>query len=213
MKRRFILISLVILTLLFSTIVFATSMPTNNGYAFELNYTGEIKENVPKEGMTKLVGTEATPYSNVLIKIDLVSGPATPKILAKDTNGTEHNLAETGYWGPPNGFAVGGTFTNETPITATYPKAGKYVTKLSLIDVKNNNAVITSKEFTVEVLPANATENTENNIVDNTVNNTTNNEITEIPKTGTSIWQYVFWATVILASCAIISKYLVKSKE
>ena len=42
-----------------------------------------------------LTGTNATPYTNVRIKIDLISGPATPELLATDSAGTTYNLARS----------------------------------------------------------------------------------------------------------------------
>ena len=65
-------------------------------------------------------------------------------------NGNKFDLSETGEWGPTSGFAVGGTFTNETPITVIYPQAGTYVSRLSLIDLSNNNQVITSKDMKIK---------------------------------------------------------------
>lgn len=198
--KKIVSFALFIFILIVATLTYATDVP-NNGYAFNVNYQGEIKKNVQKEGTVTLTGTNATPYTNVRIKIDLVSGPAMPEILATDSAGTTYNLAQIGYWGPPSGFAVGGTFTNETPIKATYPEAGTYVTKLSLIDLNNNNTVITSKEFSVTV--------TDENQV---VQNVTNNVIEEIPQTGISIWTYIISAVVIIAVILLIRKFINKSE-
>lgn len=160
--KKIVSFALFIFILILATLTYATDVP-NNGYAFNLNYQGEIKKNVQKDATVTLTGTNATPYTNVRIKIDLISGPATPELLATDSAGTTYNLAQVGYWGPPSGFAVGGTFTNETPIKATYPEAGTYVSRLSLIDLNNSNAVITSKEFTVTVTDdSQVIENVEN---------------------------------------------------
>lgn len=198
--KKIVSFALFIFILIVATLTYATDVP-NNGYAFNVNYQGEIKKNVQKEGTVTLTGTDATPYTNVRIKIDLVSGPATPELLATDSAGTTYNLAQIGFWGPPSGFAVGGTFTNETPIKATYPEAGTYVTKLSLIDLNNNNTVITSKEFSVTV--------TDENQV---VQNVTNNVIEEIPQTGISIWTYIISAVVIIAVILLIRKFINKSE-
>lgn len=176
--KKIVSFALFILILILATLTYATDVP-NNGYAFNLSYQGEIKKNVQKDATVTLSGTNATPYTNVRIKIDLISGPATPELLATDSAGTTYNLAQIGYWGPPSGFAVGGTFTNETPIKATYPEAGTYVSRLSLIDLNNSNAVITSKEFTVTV--------TDDNQVIENVTNVQNNVIEEMPQTGVSI--------------------------
>lgn len=200
MKKTVFLIIL-LLILIASSIIYATNINTGNGeYTFDVIYEGEIRKNEPKNGSVTLSGENATPYTNVRIKVDLISGPATPTILATDSAGISYNIAEIGYWGPESGFAVGGTFINETPITATYPEAGTYVSRLSLIDLNNSDAVITSKEFTVIV--------TEEQVP--VVNNVGNNVIEEIPETGISIWTYLIFAVVlaliILCGRKIINK-------
>lgn len=190
--------------LMFSTAVFAA----DQGYEFSLNYEGDIVVDEAKASSVKLTGTNATPYTNVRIKVDFVSGPAKPSLIAYDSNGTRFDIAEIGYWGPPAGFAVGGTFTNETPITATYPKAGTYVTRLSLVNVQNNEAVITSKEFTITVKEANAPANNvvENNVIEQ------NNTVTDIPQAGVSFWVYIL-AIVAIAIAAWAVIYFVKNKN
>lgn len=171
----------------------------DDAYSFDIVYTGDIIEGVDKNATVILQATEGKVYSNVRIKTDFVSGPAKPTILAYDSAGVGYNIAELGYWGPESGFAVGGTFKNETPIVATYSEAGTYVVRLSLLDLNNGNQVITSKEFTQTVLPATSSEDT-----NNTLDNTTNNIIDEIPQTGTSIWIYL---GVLVGIVAIVYVY------
>lgn len=200
MKKKILLVFVACLILL-GTVIYAA----DQGYAFDLKYSGDVIENVTKKGSVTLTGTEATAYPKVRIKVDLVSGPATPEILATDSAGTTYNLAQIGYWGPESGFAVGGTFTNETPITATYPKAGTYVTKLSLLDLNNNNAVITSKEFTVTVQSAEQPTQPEQPAE-------TNNVIETIPTAGRSVWTYMIWVAII-ALAIYGAWYFMKNKK
>lgn len=200
MKKKILLVFVACLILL-GTVIYAA----DQGYAFDLKYSGDVIENVAKKGSVTLTGTEATAYPKVRIKVDLVSGPATPEILATDSAGTTYNLAQIGYWGPESGFAVGGTFTNETPITATYPKAGTYVTKLSLLDLNNDNAVITSKEFTVTVQSAEQPTQPEQPAE-------TNNVIETIPTAGRSVWTYMIWVAII-ALAIYGAWYFMKNKK
>ena len=208
--KKVLFFTLIVSVIIISSLTFATTTNPGNGYEFNLTYEGEVKKDVAKNATVTLTGTNATPYSNVLIKIEL-SGPATPEILAKDSEGNTYNLAQTGSWGPPTGFQVGGSFTNTTPITATYPEAGTYVTKLSLVDVSNANAVITTKEFTVTVTEDSIVDNNtpvNNTVANTTTNNTTvNNTITEIPKTGTSIWTYMIVVIGLILAAIVIKKY------
>ena len=120
--------------LIFAFCFFITSYSFAAGdYTFELQYTGTIEKNVEKDANVLLIGNNGTLYSKVRIKID-ITGPATPKIIAKDTSNIEHDIAQIGYWGPPEGFAVQGDFTNTTPIKATFTEEGEYTIKLSLIN-------------------------------------------------------------------------------
>lgn len=154
-------------------------------YYFDLQYTGTIVKNEEKNANVLLVGVNGTPHTNVLIKVK-ITGPATPKLLATDSNGVEHDIAQLGYWGPPSGFPVQGDFTNTTPIKATFTKEGTYTIELSLVDVSNSNAVITSKTFTIDVSDE---ETPINNII-------TNNTIEELPQTGTSIGEFAMYAFI-----------------
>lgn len=210
--RKIIFFTLLICTVLSSTLIFATNANPGNGYEFIVAFEGEVKKDVAKNATVTLKGTNATPYTNVQIKVEQLSGPSTPEILATDSEGNTYNIAEIGAWGPSTGFAVGGSFENVTPIIATYPETGTYVSRISLVDVNNSNAVITSKEFTVTVTEDAVVDN--NNTVNNTVTNTTitnntavNNTIAEIPQTGTSIWTYIIVILVLIGAVLLLKKF------
>lgn len=167
-----------------------------NEYSFDLQYTGTVVKNEEKSAKVLLIGKSGTLYSKVRIKVD-INGPAKPKLMATDTNNVEHDIAELGYWGPPQGFPVQGDFTNTTPIRATFPEKGKYTITLSLINLENDS-VITTKSFDVNVTEQAITDNN-NNTTNNTTNNITNNNIEELPKTGRNIWEYtIFFASVVI---------------
>ena len=170
-------------------------------YSFDLQYTGNVIKNIEKDANVLLVGVNGTLYSNVLIKVN-ITGPATPKLLATDSNGTEYDIAQLGYWGPPSGFAVQGDFTNTTPIKATFTEAGNYTIQLSLVDVSNNNSIITSKVFTINVLEE------EPSIDDNEQPPVENEEVEELPKTGTSILEYISYVIVFGTMLTISIVYI-----
>ena len=150
-----------------------------------------------------MVGVNGPLYTNVQIHVK-ITGPATPKLLATDSNGVEHDIAQIGYWGPTDGFAIQGDFTNTTPIKATFTEAGTYTIELILVDLANSNAVITSKEFTIDVLSE------ETPVVNNTVTNVSNNTtVEELPKTGTSLGEYItyfFIIGTIFLACTVYFK-------
>ena len=201
MKKKVFFIVFVLALAMFATTIYAAG----DNFQFAINYTGNIVQGEAKDAVVVLEGTDATVYSNALIKVELVSGPSTPTITAKDTSGIEHNIMELGYWGPPEGFAVGNTFKNETPVVATYNDPGTYVIRLSLIDKNSSDRVIVSQEFTqvVEAAPITPTENT--------VANETNNVVEEIPQTGTSIWTYI--VIIVAIACIIYGANLIIKKQ
>ena len=127
--------------------------------------------------------------------------------------GADIDIAQTGYWGPDTGFPIQGDFKNETPVTATFPKAGEYTITVSLLNLESGNSVITTKSITVDVQEQAAMTNTIENTIVNTVENTVvnNEEATELPKTGTSLVEYVIYAFVILAFIYMI--YSIKQKN
>ena len=170
-------------------------------YTFDLTYEGKVIKNQEKSATVELIGVDAPTYTNVRIKVD-IEGPATPTIYAYDSLGNKIDIAEVGYWGPGEGFAVSGTFTNTTPIQATFKEAGTYVIKLSLINVQNNNAVIATRDFTIDVQEENVAENNtteedEDNLIEE------NNAVNEIPKTGRTVEEYTGIGVVILAIVSI----------
>lgn len=193
MKKKIFFVFMLCLVL-FSTFVLAA----DQGYEFSIEYEGAVIAGVEKNATVTLTGTEATPYTNVRVDSEQISGPAKATVYAYDENGNKFDLSETGSWGATSGFAVGGTFTNETPITITYPEAGTYVSVIRLVDLNNNNAIITSKEFTVTVAEAGATQPTNNVVANNTIEN--------IPQAGINFWVYlIIIAAVVVAVWAIIS--------
>jgi len=208
-------------------VALATFSYAADGYTFGLEYEGTIKVNEAKNGKVQLIGTNGQTYTNVRIKVD-ITGPSTPTILAYDSTGVQHDIAQLGYWGPDAGFAVQGTFTNETPIVATFSTAGNYTIVLSLVNVASNNEVIATRSINLTVEAANTgntntVQNTVNtvgntvgntvaNTVNNTVNNVTNNTVSEIPKTGTGIFEYIL-CFVITAATIGMGYVLIRSNK
>lgn len=201
MKKLFTLFTILIMMLSISTLSYADS---NEDYYFELTYEGDIVENEPKAGVVKLIGVDGTLHTNVRIKVD-ASGPTKPEIIAYDSNGAKFDIAEIGYWGPASGFPVQGTFTNETPVTVTYSKAGKYTTTLQLVDLTDNNAIITSKEFTINVLSANTDIDEDNKFDDENVIKD-ENIIDELPQAGINLVQCSIYLLIVASIFFIIKK-------
>ena len=201
MKIRRIVSLLLVALLMMSMCVYAADEVN-----FIISYEGTVTENEPKPVTIVLEGKSAPTYTKVRVKVE-VSGPTTPKLIAKDSLGTEIDIAQTGYWGPDGGFPIQGDFKNETPVTATFPEAGEYTIKVSLLNLENSNSVITEKTITVDVQKQAEITNT----IENTITNVVNNEVTELPKTGTSLMEYTIYAFIIVAFVYMI--YHIKQKN
>lgn len=195
-------LSCFIVTILFILSVISIQVNAAAELEFELKYDGDIVVNETKEGSVILRGTNASTYSNVRVKVD-VEGPGTPKLIATDTNQQEFDLVDIKYWGPPDGFPVAGTFENETPIKATFPVAGTYTIKLTLVNMQASEAEIISKSFTVEVLE----DATNVNEV-----NEPENEVEKLPQTGNSTVEYVMYIAIVAALVIFVS-YKIKANK
>ena len=189
MKKLVSLITVMLMILSISTLSLAD---TNEQYYFELDYEGNVIENEAKNAEVLLVGKNGQLYTNFRIRI-LGTGPAEPKVIAYDENGKEYDMAANEYWGPASGFPIQGTFENRTPVTIVYPEAGTYTTTLQLLDVANNNEIITSSEFTINVLPANTDTG---NVVLNE-NLIAGNTVEEIPQAGVNLLEYAIYLAII----------------
>lgn len=182
MKKIKIISILLVLLLIISISCYAA---IDNTIHFDISYEGEVKVNEEKSTLIILAGENTPIYTNVRVKVD-IEGPAKPKLLATDSNGTQIDIADWGYWGPEAGFTIGGTFTNETPVKATFTEAGSYTITLSLLDIQNANDILAQKAVTIQVK--------ENEPI---VNEVVNEIPEELPKTGTSLVEYGIYATAL----------------
>lgn len=184
-KLRIFLVALAFL-LIFGVCSYAAIDSTIH---FDISYTGEVKVNEEKDTIIILAGQSTPTHTNVRVKVE-IEGPATPKLMATDSLGTTIDIAQWGYWGPEAGFAISGTFTNETPVKATFTKAGAYTIKLTLLDVQNANDILAQKTVTIQVKEDETIANEITNVVEN-------EETEELPKTGATLGEYAIYFSVI----------------
>lgn len=177
-------ISLILTLILVFTMSFSFLYAAQE-YTFEIQYEGDIVENVKKDAKVLLIGKNGTLHENALIRVS-VSGPGTPTILATDSANNEYDIAKLGTWGPPSGFPVRGDFTNVTPVRATFPVAGVYTIKLDLIDANNNQTVYTTKTINLTIV--------KEKIEDENGTKQEENEITTLPQTGRTYGEYLIYA-------------------
>lgn len=193
------------MTIMISISILSGTVNAAEEYSFELEYTGEIVANEEKDAAVSLIGVNGTQHTKVRIKVE-VTGPATPKLIATDSLSNQIDIAQTGFWGPEEGFPIQGSFTNRTPIKATFPMAGDYSIKLSLIDLNNSSNAIITKDFQIHVAEQETNTPTENTITGNTTENT----ITEIPKTGLSYGEMGIYAICAVAIISIVYRLYMK---
>lgn len=198
MKKLLTLLTALVVVFSISTYSYADA---NEEYHFEIRYEGDVVVNEPKSAQIVLVGVEGTLYTNVRVNVE-AEGPAEAKVIAYDEQGRPFDMADTGNsWGPSSGFPVQGTFTNITPITITYPEPGTYTSTLQLIDLSNDNEVIVSNTFTINVLAAD-TEGEDLVPNDNELGNT----VDELPQAGVNLVQCAIYLIIVAGIFFIILK-------
>lgn len=96
-------------------------------------------------------------YSNVLVKVSATKGGtavANEKldIIAKDTNGTDWDIYDMGFWGPLGGFAIAKDYNVATAIKVTAHETGEYAITLKLVNVADGGEVeLASKTIALKV--------------------------------------------------------------
>jgi hypothetical protein len=64
-------------------------------------------------------------YERVRFDVEVTTPDgATLQLLAEDTNGVVHDLAQIGYWGPENGFPIDANYSATTEFTAIFSAPG-----------------------------------------------------------------------------------------
>lgn len=194
MKKLFTLLTALIIMFSITTFSYADA---NEEYHFEIRYEGDVVVNEPKSAEIVLIGNEGTLYTNVRVKIE-ATGPAEAEVTAYDEQGRPFDMAENDAWGPSTGFPIQGTFTNITPVTITYREPGTYTSTLKLLDLTNDDEVIISNTFTIEVLAEDATAG------DGLVPN--EGDIDELPQAGINFVQCAIYLIILAGIFFIILK-------
>ena len=87
-------------------------------------------------------------YAHIRI---LVETNESIQIIGKDTNNIYYNIAVSG-WGPAEGFEL--TETQTTTFYVVASEVGNYSVVTKVVDVANNNAVLTQKTELINVIAA-----------------------------------------------------------
>jgi hypothetical protein len=93
-------------------------------------------------------------YERVRFDVEVTTPEgATVHLLANDTNGVVHDVAQIGYWGPEYGFPISADYSETTEFTAIFSDAGEYTITFSLVDLDAGEALVT-ETVTIEVIGA-----------------------------------------------------------
>lgn len=122
------------------------------GIEGEDTYTVNANEVKNVDLTLKAVEDKGLGVEGALIYVSVVEGEkANVSLMATDTQGQEWNVAQIGFWGPQEGFAMSKDYNATTPFKATFAQAGTYKIKITVANVADNNIVYAEKEITITV--------------------------------------------------------------
>ncbi|QGG47207.1 S-layer homology domain-containing protein [Heliorestis convoluta] len=122
--------------------------PSISTYEFESDFSERRfiqNEEVPVSVSLKVKDLGTQGYDRVRFTIDIIHTPngANPQIIATDTNGTEHNVAAIGAWGPAEGFPIPADYEATTEFKVTFDQAGFYAMTFHLVSLDKTNPIAT----------------------------------------------------------------------
>ncbi len=122
----------------------------HSSYIFDVNPPAQIQVNqVETVDVTLKADVQRElGYDSVLVKVD-VTDKDNLVLKATDTAGQEWDVAQIGFWGPETGFALSNDYEVTTTFKATAKQAGTYTITLNLVDLENDEAVLTTKTITI----------------------------------------------------------------
>lgn len=210
-----------------------TVEPNYVDYSINLNYDGNVVANEEKAMQLVTESTMGRYYDHVKLTVEVTKKPsddATIKLIATTNTRQEVDLIQDG-WGESDGFELGGqNVRQELNITGLFSEIGEYGIKVSLLDKDNSDAVIASKDFTINAQEtATETPGSEDNNQNGGNNETTgettgeekpeenNNQNTNtetkeenlpenLPKTGMTQYVYIITAIAVLGAGYIALK-------
>lgn len=174
-------------------------------YALNLEYTGDIIENEPKDMKLSYSSSSGRYYEKARLVAEATTPEgATAQLIAIDSENLKHDIIQSG-WGDAQGYEIGGKdFSQILEVQGTFSKKGAYAITLKLIDRENSDSVIAQKTFNINVSEeeqnttqekpeenvGGTTDNVQNQEQTKQPENTTNTTETptKLPKTGTNMY-------------------------
>ncbi len=181
-----------------------TIRPDYVPYTFDLLYTAPIETNVAENMQLNLNSSLGESFSNTRIIAEAITPTgATVNLMATDaTTSTDFDLLTDG-WGSTAGDSIGGlNVSKQLTMMGTFSEAGNYTLTFKLIDKNNSNTILAENSFNLNVSDVSTTPTTPPTTT--TPETTTPEDTTEqtmpenLPKTGTSIYEYIIPILLIL---------------
>lgn len=118
-------------------------------YQFQVEDVSQVTVNQQTNIDVTLKATDirSEGYDKVLIRVD-ATNKDNLELKATDTQSQEWDVAQVGYWGPPDGFAITKDYDVTTEFRVTAKAEGAYTVTLNLVDLDNNDAVLATKTIT-----------------------------------------------------------------
>ena len=122
---------------------------THSIYEFQVDNVTQINVNEQTniDVALKATNIRSEGYDKVLIKVD-ATNKDNLELKATDTQSHEWDVAQVGYWGPPEGFAISNDYDVTTEFRVTAKAEGAYTVTLNLVDLDNNEMILATKTIT-----------------------------------------------------------------
>ncbi len=158
-------------------------------YSLNLDYTGDIIENEPKDMKISYSSSSGRYYEKArLVAAATTPEGATVQLIGIDSENLKHDIIQSG-WGDAQGYKIGGKdFSQILNLQGTFSKKGAYTITLKLIDRENSDSVIAQKTFniTVSEKEQNTTQQKPEENAGGTTDNTAKQEQAKQPETNTN---------------------------
>lgn len=122
---------------------------THSVYEFQIDNVSQVKVNEQTniDVTLKATNIRSEGYDKVIITIDSTNKDNL-ELKATDNQSQEWDVAQVGYWGPSEGFAISKDYNVTTEFKVTAKAEGVYTITLNLVDLDNNEMILSTKTIT-----------------------------------------------------------------
>ncbi len=185
-----------------------TVEPEYEDYNIALNYDGDIIKNEEKDMKLVVSSSMGRSYAHTRIIAEATTPEnETVKLNAKDQEGLEYDIIQSG-WGSDEGDPIGGKdVVKELDVRGLFSGAGDYTITFKIIDREKSDEAIATKAFKISVKDSKEAAKAPDE-TNTPAPNATNKEPETLPKTGSSIY-----FMIIPISAMLVASYVYLKKE